>query len=96
MKWNVGTKIGTGFGLAMVIFVMVGAVSYRSTTQLIEASDLRQHTYEVLSRIAEMELLSADMQNGLRGYVITGEEKYLEPHQTGLERIDKILSLIHI
>ena len=91
MKWNVGTKMGTGFGLSMVIFVMVGAVSYRSTTQLIEASDLRQHTYEVLSRIAEMELLSADMQNGLRGYVITGEEKYLEPHQAGLEKIDKIL-----
>lgn len=37
MKWNVGTKIGAGFGLAMAIFVIVGAVSYRSTTQLIEA-----------------------------------------------------------
>ncbi|ABE44383.1 methyl-accepting chemotaxis protein [Polaromonas sp. JS666] len=91
MKWNVGTKMGAGFGLAMVFFVIVGAVSYRSTTQLIEASDLRQHTYEVLSRLAEMELLSADMQNGLRGYVITGEEKYLEPYQTAVGKIDKIL-----
>ena len=38
MKWNVGTKLGVGFGLTLVIFLSVGVVSYRSTTQLV-ASD---------------------------------------------------------
>jgi len=94
MKWNVGTKIGAGFGVVLVIFTIVSAVSYHSTTQLIEASDLRQHTYEVLSRVAEMELLSADMQNGLRGYAITGEERYLDPYQAALGRTDKVIQEI--
>jgi methyl-accepting chemotaxis protein len=94
MKWNVGTKIGAGFGLALAIFVIVGAVSYRSTSELIEAADLRQHTYEVLSRIAEMELLSADMQNGLRGYAITGEEGNLDPYQVALGRTDNVVQEI--
>jgi len=94
MKWNVGTKIGAGFGLALAIFVIVGAVSYRSTSELIEASTLRQHTYEVLRRLAETESLAVDMQNGVRGYAITGEDRQLEPYQTALERTDKVIQEI--
>ena len=45
MKWNVGTKIGVGFGVVLLIFVIVGVLSYRSTTQLIGASQLRQHAH---------------------------------------------------
>ena len=94
MKWNVGTKIGAGFGVVLAIFTIVSAVSYRSTTQLIEASELRQHTYEVLSRLAEMELLAGDMQNGVRGYAITGEERYLDPYQAALGSTDKVIQEI--
>ena len=94
MKWNVGTKIAAGFGVALAVFVIVGAASYRSTTQLIEASDLRKHTYEVLSRLAEIELLAGDMQNGVRGYVITEEERYLEPYQAALGKTDKLIQEI--
>ncbi len=91
MRWNVGMKIGAGFGMVLAIFVIVGLVSYRGTAQLIEASDLRKHTQEVLSRIADMELMAADMQNGLRGYVITGEERYLDPYKSALAGTEKVI-----
>ena len=94
MKWNVGTKIAAGFGLALAIFVIVGAVSYRSTSELIEASNLRQHTYEVLRRLAETESLAVDMQNSVRGYAITREDRELEPYQTALGRADKVIQEI--
>ena len=94
MKWNVGTKISVGFGLVLTIFVLVGVVSYRSTDQLIETSDLRRHTYDVLSRLAEMELLAADIQNGVRGYAITGDERYLDPYQAALGKTEKIIQEI--
>jgi len=94
MKWNVGTKISVGFGLVVAIFVMVGAVTYRSTTQLIDASDARRHTYEVMGRIAELETLAADMSNGVRGYVITGDESYLEPYRGALSRTGQVIQEI--
>ena len=94
MKWNVGTKIGAGFALVLLIVVVVGTVSYRSTNQLIAASDLRRHTNDVLNRLAEMETLAADMQNGVRGYAITGEETYLEPYQAALGRTDEVIQEI--
>jgi methyl-accepting chemotaxis protein len=84
MKWNVGTKISAGFGLALAVFIIVGAVSYRSTTRLIGASDARKHTYEVIEQLAEVRALLTDIQTSQRGYVISGLESQLEPYQQAL------------
>ncbi|HSI38638.1 MAG TPA: CHASE3 domain-containing protein [Methylotenera sp.] len=94
MKWNVGTKIGVGFGLTVAILMIVGVITYRSTTQLVSASEWRQHTYEVLNHLAELESLAVDMQNGVRGYAITGDQQYLEPYQAALLRTDKTIQEI--
>ncbi len=88
MKWNVGTKLAGGFGLALFIFVVVGAVSYWSTAQLISASEWRKHTYEVLGKLDEVISFIKDVEIGARSYVVTGEESYLEPYQNALGKID--------
>jgi hypothetical protein len=46
MKWNVGTKIGVGFGLSCWSFDR-RAASYWSITRLIAASDARKHSFGV-------------------------------------------------
>jgi methyl-accepting chemotaxis protein len=87
MKWNVGTKIAAGFGLALAVFVLVGATSYRSTTQLIEASDLRQDTYEVLRHLEETMSLLKDVEIGSRSFALIGDESYLEPYLAAVGRV---------
>ena len=94
MKWNVGTKIGAGFGLALAIFVIVGAVSYRGTNKLIEAAEWRQHTYKVLAQIEETFSSLTDTEVAQRGFLLTGEERYLEPYQPALGKIDKSLQQV--
>ncbi|MFA5907277.1 MAG: CHASE3 domain-containing protein [Vicinamibacterales bacterium] len=89
LRWNVGTKIGAGFGFTLVIFLFVGGVSYRSTTQLIEASNARRHTYDVLKQLAEVLMLLTTAQTSQRGYVITGDDAYLDPYQDALGRLDQ-------
>uniref|UniRef100_UPI002FC8FE18 CHASE3 domain-containing protein n=1 Tax=Polaromonas sp. TaxID=1869339 RepID=UPI002FC8FE18 len=91
MKWNVGTKIGAGFGLTLAIFVVVGALSYSSTVQLIEASDLRKRTYQLLTDLAGVPSQLGDIETGQRGYIITGEENFLESYQAAVGKIDKSL-----
>ncbi len=88
MKWNVGTKISAGFGIALAVFMIVGAVSYWSTARLIEASEARKHTYEVVAQLAEVRALLTDIQTSQRGYVISGEESYLELYQSSLPGLD--------
>ena len=91
MKWSVGTKIGAGYALALVILVILGAVSYQSTTRLIEAAQLRFHTYQILQNLERLISVMTDAETGQRGYVIVGEERYLEPYQTATAAVDQIL-----
>ena len=44
MKWTIGTKIGGGFALALTALIVIGLVSYRSTTGLIETAGQVTHT----------------------------------------------------
>lgn len=89
MNWNVGTKLGVGFGLALVIFIIVGAACYFSTLQLVDASNLQKHTYEVLNHLDGTLSALKDVETGQRGYLLTGDEGYLEPYQTGIGAVDQ-------
>jgi methyl-accepting chemotaxis protein len=88
MKWNVGTKLAAGFGLALLIFVIVGAISYWNTSQFIAAAEWRKHTYEVLGKLDDVTSLIKDVELGQRSYVLTGEESFLEPYQNALGKLD--------
>jgi hypothetical protein len=39
MRWSIGKKIGSGFGLALVALTIVGGVSYDSTSKLIDSAE---------------------------------------------------------
>ena len=78
MKWTVGTKIGGGFGMALVILVIVGIVTYQSTTGLIRNADLVSHSHVVLSNLDDVLSALKDSETSQRGYLITGENAYLE------------------
>jgi methyl-accepting chemotaxis protein len=80
MKWTVGTKIGAGFGVALVIFVIVGAVAYRNVTQQNDAVAWVTHTHEVQNQLAQLLAALRDAEAAQRNYVITGDETYLTPY----------------
>jgi methyl-accepting chemotaxis protein len=94
MKWNVGMKIGAGFGIALAILVVIGAVSYRSTVKLTETAQWVAHTHEVLERLESVLSGMKDAETGQRGYLLTGEERYLEPFRAAREAMSqKFLTL---
>jgi len=91
MRWSIGTKIGSAFGLALVAMIVVGAVSYDSTTKLIESAEWVRHTHEVLNGLDEVLSAFKDAETGQRGYIITGEARYLEPYEGARDVIDQKL-----
>jgi CHASE3 domain sensor protein len=76
-----GKKIAIGFAIAFALLVAIGAVAYRSTASLTSTSYAVTHTYVVLEHIAGILDLLKDAETGQRGFVITGEESFLEPYQ---------------
>jgi methyl-accepting chemotaxis protein len=94
MKWSIGSKIGSGFGLALVALTLVGGVSYNSTAKLIESADWVGHTHDVLNGLDDLLSGMKDAETGQRGYVITGEARYLEPYQGAREFVDQRLKSV--
>ena len=79
MKLTIGQKILLGYGLAMVCLAVTGVAAYRSTERLLEANDWVRHTFLV---IGSTEIIQGDLveiESATRGYVMTGDESYLEP-----------------
>lgn len=89
--WTFGRKIAAGFALAFLLLAVIGAVAYRSISALTSTSQLVTHTHQVLEHIAEILSLLKDAETGQRGYVITGDEAFLEPYQAGTTNVHAVV-----
>jgi len=82
-NWTFGRKIALGFALSLVLLMAIGAVTYTSLNKLTSTSQWVTHTHDVLEHIAVVMSLLTDAETGQRGYVITGDEAFLEPYNIG-------------
>jgi methyl-accepting chemotaxis protein len=80
MRWTVGRRIAAGFALALAALLAIGIMFYRSTASLIDASDRRQQSYVTVQQLDEIFNLVLGAQRGERGFVITADERFLEPY----------------
>jgi PAS domain S-box-containing protein len=89
MTWTIREKIVVGFGLALLMLVVISVVSYRSTTRLVETARSVADTRAVLEKLATVLAQVASAETGARGYIIAGEERYLEPYRAAIAMIDQ-------
>ena len=89
MNLTIGKKIGGGFAVAVSIFTIVSVISYSGLSTLTETASWVAHTHEVLE---ELDHILSGLQNsetGQRGYLLTGEERYLEPYNAAVNNLAK-------
>ncbi|MBW4695493.1 MAG: response regulator [Lyngbya sp. HA4199-MV5] len=87
-RLKIGTKIGASFALGLLFFAVLSAVAYRSINQLVETSEREAHTYKVIGQVEELMSRLKDAETGQRGYLLTGNKKYLEPYNAALSVLD--------
>ncbi|HEX8708932.1 MAG TPA: CHASE3 domain-containing protein [Pyrinomonadaceae bacterium] len=92
MKLSVERKIAAGFALPLILLVMVGVVSYRNTRELVRDSNLVAHAHDLLDELGGMLSTMKDAETGQRGYIITGDEAYLEPYSLATAQINQNLA----
>jgi methyl-accepting chemotaxis protein len=94
MKWSVGVKIGSTFALVWLLLLAIGIASYRSTVHLIDTAAMVAHTNQVRYELAELLSHLQDTETGQRGFVLTGVERYLEPHTAGVAQTKGSVQLL--
>lgn len=85
LKFNIRSKIVVGY---LMILLCLGAflwiVSDRISSLQQEADFIEKHDIEVHNLTHEIEKNLLEMETGQRGYVITGDDTYLEPFNQAL------------
>jgi methyl-accepting chemotaxis protein len=84
---TVGKKLVIGFGLSTLTLVLIVVLSYLNIDRTIENETWVKHTYQVRTTLADLLVDLVDAETGMRGFVITGEDEYLDPFKTGLKTL---------
>jgi PAS domain S-box-containing protein len=84
MKFQIEKRIIGVFIFALITLFAFGFYSKESITDLIEISRQAEHTQKILQKLYVILSNVTDAETGQRGYIITGDERYLEPYHRTL------------
>ncbi len=83
-----------GLGILGLLIVVVAGVSFRNTRQLRSDTTLVAHTNEVLEALDGLLSTMKDAETGERGFLLTGDERYLEPYHEALGVVEERLATV--
>src|SRR5579859_1921925 len=82
-KLPVSGKILLGYGGTLVILLVLAGLVYQGLDRSVETASWVRHTQDVLVHSSAISKLTVDMETGERGFVITGDDAFLEPYNSG-------------
>ncbi len=91
-KLSIGMKIGLGFGLVSIMFIVVSFVAINNSAKQNASKEMVDHTNTVLLLIQELKIELVNAETGQRGYLVTGMDSYLEPYTTARASIESTVS----
>ena len=88
MKLTISRKLSLSFAAALIFTLIIGTVSYFSISTLRDTAGWVDHTHEVLGELLQIESSLKNAETGQRGFLLTGEERYLEPYLAARTKVD--------
>jgi methyl-accepting chemotaxis protein len=76
----------------VIALIFSGVISFSYNRLLKNYRDDVDHTFQVMSAIDNALLQLQDAETGQRGFIITGDESYLAPFETGRTKLFEVLS----
>lgn len=77
------TKVLLGVCIPLVLIAALGVISMVSINSIMKTDAWVDHTHEVIKEAMEVVASAVDMETGMRGYLLSGKEDFLEPYRQG-------------
>lgn len=94
---KIGQRLSLVFGLLTLVSILVAAVVFLNLNSISQASHWNDHTREVLDELNAVGSSMVDQETGVRGFLVSGDEKFLEPYHKGgkaaATAVDKLKAL---
>ena len=76
-------KVLIGIFAPMVLLVVLGAVAIFNIGSIVNTNERVDHTRVVLAEAADIIGSAVDMETGMRGFLLAGEDGFLDPYRSG-------------
>src|SRR3954467_9650436 len=97
MKMTFDQKLITGFLVCVLILSGIAIFSFKNSEKFVASNAWVDHTNQVLHEFDQILISSVDAETGERGYIITGDQNYLEPFNNSksqlADHVDKVTAL---
>ncbi len=84
-------KIILGSCVTLVLMVALGFVSINANKALTISNQLVDHTHIVIATANEIVAAGVDMETGMRGYLLAGQEEFLGPYKGGQKKFYELV-----
>jgi hypothetical protein len=91
---SIRSKLLGAFSLSLIALILLWFVYQQSNAQLLEARRWVEHTHVVLEKLERVVSLLKDLETGQRGFVLTGQDVFLEPYNLALAKLPATISQI--
>lgn len=86
-----GVLIALGFTVSFVMLAIVATVGYFSIAGIWNNNHRMGQTYEVIDQLSAVTSILKDAETSQRGYLLTGNDTYLEPYRLATTSIDRAI-----
>jgi len=87
-------KLFTGFSVIIILTIFLGIMAFTNSAQVGDHFEfLVEHDLNVLQNAQKLQKLVVDAETGLRGFVITGDERFLEPYYSGINEFNELIQV---
>src|ERR1041385_4270939 len=76
--------LSTVFAAALGLLVVIVLLAYASGDRANSSADWVKHTILVQREVANLLTLLLDAETGERGFIVTGDEQFLEPYERAI------------
>ena len=90
MKITLENKIVIGFFLSLLILIFIAIVSFLCIVDLADDASRTKRSQEVITQLASLLSTTTDAETAHRGYIITGNEKFLDHYKQAGPEISKL------
>lgn len=80
-------NIRRGMLATLLLMIVIGVISFLNIVNLVQHAQRLTHTQTVLTRLESLMALATDAETGQRGYLITGDEAFLEPYTRAMQLV---------
>jgi signal transduction histidine kinase/CheY-like chemotaxis protein/CHASE3 domain sensor protein len=86
MKNTFKRNILIGFGVSLFLLIISSVASYTSIVNLLHSSEEVSKTNQLIAELETVMSSLKDAETGQRGFLLTGEERFLDPYQGAYEK----------